>query len=128
MQNLAGNRECDDIIKTELDAAEIPVVVNEQGRNGGEVSYLLIGRLGPFEFRRAWYYWMVEGPVPLKVAQEMYAHKNGCRDVRVSGHCGCPPPEEWATGGFVRNYHIDTQEGLDLFARTVRAHGLVGED
>ena len=125
MQNLAGDDNCDETIKSELTIAEISVEKNPKGRNSGEVPYLFMGRLGPFTFRRAWYYWMVKGPMPLEAAEEMYKHEDGRKDVRVAGHCGCPLPAEWADGDFVNSYHIDTQEGLDLFARTVRAHGLV---
>lgn len=107
----------------------------------------------------------------LTVAEEMYATEVGKRDVRVAGHCCCPPPIEWveyvdangmrlvsdpdgkeeasymsllerhgwdaddamrfvpcasaaAVAAHVTSYHIDSQEGLDLFASTIRRHGL----
>jgi len=55
------------------------------------------GKLGKFEFQRAWYYYMVKGLVPLAVAEELYADKIGRTDIRVTGHCGCPPPKDWTT-------------------------------
>jgi hypothetical protein len=87
-----------------------------------------------FIFCRAWYYWIVTGFVPLHVAEELYADPIGKKDVRVSGHCGCPAPKEWikdrqliAGHQCVESYHIDSQEGLNLFVRTLRAHSLVDD-
>lgn len=94
MKNLAGDPDCDTYIREELTAAAIEVVVGEKVR--GEVPATLTGQLGKFNFRRAWYYWVVEGPMPLSVAEEMYALPVGREDVRVAGHCGCPPPNQWA--------------------------------
>jgi hypothetical protein len=93
VKNLAGDKECDKYIKEELDRACIDVIPLD--RKGYEVPASIGGRLGPFTFTRAWYYWMVEGPMPLNVAKELYAHPEGARTVRVHGHCGCPAPEAW---------------------------------
>lgn len=45
------------------------------------------------------YYWVVQGDVPLDIALKLYAEPIGKTDVRINGHCGCPPPEapwvEW---------------------------------
>ena len=62
---------------------------------------------------------MVECMVSLEAAKEMYDDEVGAKFVRVAGHCGCPPPEE-----FVQSYHIDTMPGLKLFVETARKHGL----
>jgi len=125
MINLAGNKECDGYIRVELTKAFIPIVEVERDPVHYEVPFTLMGKLGDFEFRRLWYYWSVKGPVTLAAAQEMYANPNGVRDVRVAGHCGCPAPEEWACNGIVNSYHIDTQEGLNMFVQVLRKHGLV---
>ena len=42
-----------------------------------------------FIFKRAWYYWTVNGPVPMEIAKRMYENPIGKKDVRVAGHCGC---------------------------------------
>jgi len=169
VKNLAGDNDCDRYIRKELTKAHIEIV--EAAKPAlGEVSARLSGKLGAFTFVRAWYYWVVEGPLPLTVAEELYADPNGVEDVRVEGHCGCPPPAEWATklavdgrkiiadvelekarevlaafpyavadievghvreseapkfGLFIIGYHIDTQEGLNLFTAALRKHGLV---
>jgi hypothetical protein len=87
-----------------------------------------------FVFCRAWYYWVVIGLVPLYVANELYENPIGKKDVRVSGHCGCPSPIEWiknrhliAGHQCVECYHIDSQEGLNLFVQTLHAHKLVDD-
>jgi len=96
MQNLAGNKDCDKFIEQELRRSKIGVIHGERTR--GEVPASITGKLGPFTFVRAWYYWMVSGPVPLTVARELYADPIGATDIRVAGHCGCPAPEKpWTT-------------------------------
>lgn len=90
--NLAGHPNPDPIKIAELDAARIPVEVSPEPIRG-EVGGSAIGRLGPFAFERAWYYWMVDGLVPLRMAEWLYADPIGKTDVRVEGHCGCPAPD-----------------------------------
>lgn len=95
MKNLAGVADCDTFIRTELERARIEVV--EGPRSTHEVAASLTGKLGPFTFTRAWYYWIARGPVPLEVARELYADPVGKTDVRSGGDCACRPPETWAT-------------------------------
>jgi len=95
VKNLAGNEDCDTFIEQELLRAGIKPVACK--RSGGEVDSALEGKLGRFRFHRAWYYWVVIGNMPLAVAEELYRDPVGKTDVRVAGHCGCPPPKEWAT-------------------------------
>ena len=91
MKNLAGDANCDREIVHELRRSMIPSVPYD-GKLG-EVPSRLRGKLGPFEFWRAWYYWVVHGPLPLAIAHELYEDPVGRTDVRVDGHCGQPPPE-----------------------------------
>jgi len=123
MKNLAGVEECDRDIRSELTRACIDI--EEVPKGNSEVPYTLEGRLGALTFHRAWYYWVVNGPVSLKIAQELYAHPEGKANVRVAGHCGCPAPQTpWIEDidgvGYVTTYHIDTQAGLLLFAQKVK--------
>lgn len=168
MRNLAGVEDCDDVIEEELDRADVPMVEVPRDDIHSEVPYTIEGRLGRFKFRRAWRYWVVEGPVPIEVACELYVSPVGRKDVRAGGDCTCPHPDtqaEWLdpegrrlypdpTGeqearwrqfieghpacrnephnfvpdpsvvpgahAFVTCYHIDSQEGLNLFVQTVR--------
>jgi hypothetical protein len=90
--NLAGHVNPNFTIERELIRCRIDVVHGETSK--GEVATSLTGRLGPFTFRRAWYYWVASGPVPLDVADELYADPVGREDVRVAGHCGCPAPRD----------------------------------
>lgn len=165
MKNLAGDMKCNPIIRRELNEAGIEVVEHPV-RLPNEVPAGITGQLTHnglpgFTFVRAWYYWVVKGEVPLAVAKVLYTEPTGVgqRDVRVAGHCGCPPPEEWAfprekdfwpilekmgigsisnrelaglcnsgqisAPRFVFEYHIDSQEGLNLFVRVLREHDLV---
>lgn len=91
--NLAGVEDCDVAIRDELEYAGIEIV-KETAK--GEVPYSISGIHNGFTFRRAWYYWVVEGLVPLNVAELMYEDGEGRRNIRVMGNCTCPPPEEWA--------------------------------
>lgn len=94
MQNLTGVEGCDEQIKKELREAGIHLVFHEQ-KPRGEVATSVTGELGDLTFHRAWYYWVVNGPVRLDLAQQMYANESR-RDVRVAGHCAAPLPDDWA--------------------------------
>lgn len=94
MKNLAGIPEADQYILEELQRARIPYFNVETGNT--EVPYTIIGRLGKFEFRRAWTYWVVQGPLPIYLAERIYADPVGKTDIRVNGDAGCSPPESWA--------------------------------
>jgi len=122
MRNLAGDERADSSIHDELEAAGIPCAPIDSTFRG-EVPATVEGRLGAFTFHRLWYYWSVRGPMPLDAARRLYADPVGSTTVRVAGHCGCPPPDEWADGGFVHSYHIDSAAGLRLFADAVRSLG-----
>jgi hypothetical protein len=116
MKNLAGVPECDDYIRVELTKARINIVPCDLV--GSEVPYRLEGQLGPFHFRRAWYYWVANGLMPLKFAQELYADPIGKTDIRVAGHCGCPPPEKpWIRYIDPNGVHLVPQEEYDEFVR-----------
>ena len=140
MENLAGVSTCDTVIVGELVIAGINLAEQDKGRD--EVPYTIFGYLGPkmgekpkfheskdiekmvpFIFLRAWYYYRVHGSVPLEVANILYKLDTG-GEIRVAGHCGAPPPEEWAHNGRVDCYHIDSQEGLNLFVKTLKEHGV----
>lgn len=94
--NLAGREDCDRHIERELTRHGIEVVRGPKADK--EVAATITGKLGPFKLRRAWTYWIVSGPFPLDVATKLYETDPVWRDeVRAAGHCGCPPPKEWAT-------------------------------
>lgn len=123
MRNLVGQttRHADAYVEDELTEACIPIGKN---LHHGEVQTSLRGECEDYIFTRAWTYWVVTGPVPIDVAWEMYNDPRGAKDVRVAGHCGCPEPAEpWIrkreAGDVVDSYHIDTQDGLNLFAEKV---------
>jgi hypothetical protein len=98
MRNLAGDPKCDSSIIDELQAAGVERVKGE--KTGREVDASVSGKLGSFTFRRAWYYWVVEGPTPLHVAEEMYKNPIGRTEVRCGGHCGCPAPADYGVAHY----------------------------
>jgi len=93
MNNLAGVKTCDEAIKQELKEAGIKAV-NVGRRENREVPSEYIGIFNNFVFSRAWCYWIVTGYMPLKYAQHIYKNYKDL-NIRVAGHCGNPPPEEW---------------------------------
>jgi hypothetical protein len=96
MINLAGVEDCDRYIRKELERCRI--LTFDVPRTTGEVAFTVEGRLGGFEFRRAWTYWVVRGRMPLHIANKLYADPIGKDDIRVAGHCGCVGPvEPWIT-------------------------------
>ncbi len=57
----------------------------------------VLGQLGDFKFSFRNYYTVVDGSVPLSVAEELYAIQPvGRTDIRSGGDCGCRPPSTWA--------------------------------
>lgn len=98
MKNLAGDPECDAEIARELTRCGIEIIRGD--RSNHEVAASVTGKLGAFTFRRAWYYWVVEGPMPLDVALKLWADPVGKCDIRSGGHCGCPSPEEYGADYF----------------------------
>lgn len=132
MKNLVGlsTRHADAYIEDELTEANIPIVPISGSPPEYEVKYSIYGLYNSnkhsssflsssFVFKRAWYYWIAEGPVPLPIAEEIYKEMPG--DVRAGGDAGCRAPETWTKGDFVDVYHIDTQDGLNYFAEKIGA-------
>ena len=116
----AGRSDVDAALSVELQTAGIKIeVLPESLHSSGEVRTIVAGSLGPWFFRRCWYYWTAEGPgIPVRDAEVL--HSVFGKEVRVAGHCGCPSPREWFDGFGVGSYHIDTQEGLNALAATIR--------
>jgi len=126
MQNLARRDPTPEVIeevtaicRAELEAAGIAVSEYDIFAKHGEVPSKAVGGLASWGFQRAWYYWIAEGPgIPPDIAEKLHATHG--KDVRVDGHCGCPSPLEWHKGFAVGRYHVDTQEGLNALAATIR--------
>ncbi len=126
MNNLAGmcEGEVTEICAEELAAAGIPAWMLSENMLGimtkdREVKSGAIGLVGPWEFRRAWYYWVAKGPgLSLKYATPL--HERIGKEVRVGGHCGCPSPEEYEHGFGIGTYHVDTADGLKVLADTLK--------
>lgn len=131
----------DDDVEKELTEAGINLITIKRE---GEVPSKLGGKYKQFSFTRAWYYWIVRGLVPLKLAQKLY--KEGPKSIRVNGHIGGIEPnleesiyyrkevdthiERWyesinikdktEDNAYIDLYHIDTQEGLNYFVKFLK--------
>ena len=121
MKNFAGRNDADAEIEAELVAAGItterlPEVLRERM---GEVKTIIMGWLHGWRFERAWRYWIAQGPgIPPVYADDL--HRSHGREVRVDGNCTCPSPREWMHGFAVGLYHVDSQDGLNALAQTIR--------
>lgn len=82
-----------------------------------------------FNFQRKWRYWEVNGLVPVDVAQEIYdAQLIASLGVRAGCHAGNLSPSERSVQKNIKvlgtcvieSYHIDTQEGLNLFVKILK--------
>lgn len=132
MVNLAGNvenelarKKADHVVVYELTAARCTVVEHAAPLKG-EVPTRFSGTLGPFILTRAWRYWFVKGPMPIALARRIYADPVA-PEIRVAGHCGAPPPDEWA-----EHYAVDGRKILKTSDRSScepyrDAPGLLGD-
>lgn len=93
MRNLAGRKDCDRFIRKELNKVNIPIVARDLSKR--EVPASIAGQLGPFSFERAWFYWVVRGPLPLHVARKLYQHPER-NVIRASGYAGGIHPNQVA--------------------------------
>jgi hypothetical protein len=121
MKNLAGDSRADNTIRQELRRARIPMKDTPLGRT--EVPFTVIGRLGAWTFKRAWYYWMAHAEYGKGLPEEKAEALNTRwrEEVRVQGYAGGTDVAQWLTGaGTIDTYHIDTQEGLNAFAKAIR--------
>lgn len=116
MKNLAGSKDADTELRYELSRAIIDVIPIDRSKY--EVRASVGGKLGRWIFTRNWYYWVAAAPkgegIPIEVARELYADPVGKSDIRVGGHCGCPPPDEYGAT------YLDA-EGRLLIAERERA-------
>ena len=129
MQNLAGHPKATAICAVELQQAGVPVEL--LATPYGEPKSDIGGRLGDFTFRRAWYYWVVRGPMPLAQAEATHADPVGALDVRVAGHCGCPAPAKWVRWRTLdgrRVYHDPTGAQRAQLADIITRHPEFAED
>jgi len=99
--NLAGQRNRDAEIKRELIRVGVEPLQLMQPAEHTEVPHTVIGEIktrhfGTFRFHRAWRYWIVEGLMPLAVAEKIYANPIMKEEARAGGDCGCRKPSTWS--------------------------------
>lgn len=117
MENLAGQPHAPVAVREEMAKAGIEPKAHYLHTGKGEVPADVGGVVHSCYFTRAWSYWTVVCHMPMHLAREMYYEngKIGRYQIRVAGHCGCPPPEHYSERDAIGSYHIDTIEGLTLF-------------
>jgi hypothetical protein len=121
MKNYARRADADDEISAELTTAGIESVnVGEWFRTSHpQMRTVIVGQLGPWTFRRAWYYWIASGPgLPPRYANAL--HETHGNDVRVDGNCTCPSPLDQNKGFATGLYHVHTADGLKALADALR--------
>lgn len=90
----------------------------------------IVANIGPLEVSHSGRgYWRVKGPVPLWVAQFLYADPAGRGLIRVDGDCTCPAPEgnhiEWRMPGGSLVLPLHEYESAKLYAS--RPTGLIAD-
>lgn len=128
MRNLAHENPSPEMIasvnltvKAELQEAGIRLMRLTKVPNR-EVPSLWIGRIQGWEFIRAWGYWVARGKMPMEWATAIH-HDPKAEAIRAGGHAGRIAPGERGVGavdGNVTLYHIDSQDGLNLFVDYVK--------
>lgn len=126
--NLAGvpAEKATEQARRELEWARIRALPYDASRHP-EVWAMVKGHIsGPqgqlLELTRAWYYWVVQGPVPLDLARRI--NRDPCAPhIRVVGHCDAPPPAHpWVTWyyGDKKVVPIEQQEELVRVAKALK--------
>lgn len=129
--NESNSSEC---IKIELQKAGIDSTVSQ---NDYKIQ-AVVANVHNWNFKRNYRYWIVESEgngLPLSIAKQLHSKKypdemfddyqmirKYGNVIRVIGHAGCPEPDGWDTNGYINSYHIDTQEGLNEFVRTIKLY------
>jgi len=130
MQNLARHIDRDNpqvdpevqaAVRAELEAAGCAYEDHDfLLRQCGEVPTSIIGVQSRWSFRRAWYYWVAEGPgIPPDIAEKFHQTWGG--EVRTAGFAGGISPLKWCEGFAVDSYHIDSQDGLNAFVALLKS-------
>jgi len=117
--NYAGRDDVDGDLERELDAAgaathNFPVL------QPGEVKTQVFGSLHGWLFKRAWRYWVCEGP-GLDLEHANWLYDVAPTDARVAGDCSCPAPAAAYEGLGVGVYHCDNPFGLRMLVAAIEA-------
>ena len=120
--NYAGQsgEEVENLLKEELEEADIPPRRLPFTLESTEVKVQTIGNLKGWTFYRTWRYWVAYGPaIPIEWASKL--HEKRGNEVRVDGDAGCPHPRDVHGNFGISQYHVDSQEGLNDLAETIES-------
>jgi len=126
MRNLAGRPDADEWVRKELNKASIPIVSLEPHTR--EVQATIGGQIGHFRFVRAWYYWTVQGMVPLHVAKRISRHPHGLQETRAGGHSMGVHPRQVATRYLANGGQVWPEEQREDWEALVERHPKYLED
>lgn len=120
MKNLAGTGDNDQAIK-ELEEAGLQVFrYDDSYKADNECRLVVVGFLGPWIFKRCWYYWAAEGP-GINIEQAVTFNEKWGKEVRAAGFAGgIEDLYDYFNGFAVKSYHIDSQEGLNAFSALLK--------
>lgn len=108
------------MLRLELTHAGIEVVTHDEVIPHPEVFTRVSGKLGTWTLQRHWRYWRAhsEEGLELALADRLFAFLGS--KARAGGDGACREPKTWAEDGRVKHYDLDSQDGLNAFAATIR--------
>lgn len=120
MINLAGTGNNEQAMK-EMEEAGIEVYAySDSLANSNECRVKVIGTIGPWFFTRSRDYWVAKGP-GLNIEQAIQLNEKHGKEVRADGYIGgIDDLYEHFKGFAVTTYHIDSQEGLNVFTELLK--------
>lgn len=127
---MAGEKNCDYYIRSELEEAKVPIVATYDKHP--EVSYSIGGSLFGWKMRRQWRYWSVSKTPGLALPAAIKLFDLDTNNViRVVGHCASPHPKEWTEAYNLSGYIIipdPKAEPRELFDKFKVEHGMFSWD
>ena len=107
------------ILRNELEYAGIRAVSGPL-LDHPEVFTNISGVMPGWTFTRSWRYWVASSDTGLAMehAEKLQAYMG--HSARAGGDCACRGPGVWGEGGVMKGYHLDSQDGLNALAASIR--------
>jgi len=108
------------LLISELEHAGIEWVAHGSVPERTEVFTNITGSLGTWKFTRAWRYWVATSPEGLRITLAESLHYYLGRSARANGDAACRGPQVSSESSRTQGYHLDSQDGLNALASTIR--------